>query len=253
MTRPHYDVPNPNTVGDLPYDGHLRLPGMVNARSLEGVWTPRGPIQPGRLFRADAPGAYARMGELGAALTALGVVRIVDLRTEDEAAELPRLDGGPEVVRVGAHDPDAPSHGRRPSWADVYLDHLADNPVAMARAVRAVVEAPEGGVLVHCWAGKDRTGMLVGLLLGLVGARAEDIAADYARTGANLAAYTELLLGDVTGEERDQARADLETPAATMLGFLSGLEQRYGGVRGYARWVGLADAEVDALGQRLTA
>ena len=56
----------------------------------------------------------------------------------------------------------------------------------MPAIVAAVADARPGGVLIHCYAGKDRTGMSVALLLSLAGVSDEDIADDYALTMLNL-------------------------------------------------------------------
>ena len=54
-------------------------------------------------------------------------------------------------------------------------------------AVGVIADAEEGGVLVHCHAGKDRTGLVVALLLAVAGVAPEVIAADYALSEPNLA------------------------------------------------------------------
>ena len=55
-----------------------------------------------------------------------------------------------------------------------------------ARAIEVIADAPPGGVVVHCYAGKDRTGLTCGMLLRLVGVGMDDIAADYGVSGENI-------------------------------------------------------------------
>ena len=66
------------------------------------------------------------------------------------------------------------------STRDVYLIFLERFRDNVAAAVRAVARAPEGGVVIHCVGGKDRTGLLAAFLLHLAGVDDETIAADYA-------------------------------------------------------------------------
>ena len=68
------------------------------------------------------------------------------------------------------------------SRGEVYCIILDHYPDAVAEILRAIVNAPPGGIVIHCHAGKDRTGMVSALLLKLVGVPAELIAADYAES-----------------------------------------------------------------------
>ena len=97
-----------------------------------------------------------------------------------------------------------------------------------------MVSAPPGGVLVHCAAGKDRTGMLVAVALSALGAPRDAIVADYAETESRLADYfaRELAhLGDPVSQHR---LASLQqSPPATMHGTLDHLDGEYGGSAAY--------------------
>ncbi|MDR1386502.1 MAG: tyrosine-protein phosphatase [Propionibacteriaceae bacterium] len=89
-----------------------------------------------------------------------------------EVVDLPLLQGGtshPGQLRTGL--------------AELYLAMLSDSAASLAvRAVELVAQAP-GPVLVHCTAGKDRTGVVVALTLSLLGLPQSAIVADYTRTG----------------------------------------------------------------------
>jgi protein-tyrosine phosphatase len=120
----------------------------------------------------------------------------------------------------------------------------------------AVAGAPEGGVLIHCAAGKDRTGLISALLLGLVGVPAETIAADYAMTAELLRPRDEAWLAAAAPEERAEREALLARyapRAEVMVEVLAGLEERYGGVEGYLRAAGVSPADLDRLRERLLA
>ena len=62
-----------------------------------------------------------------------------------------------------------------------FKDMLEHWPERCAAAVVGVAEAPAGGVLICCGRGCDRTGLLAFFLLGLAGARPEEIAANWSR------------------------------------------------------------------------
>lgn len=61
-----------------------------------------------------------------------------------------------------------------------YLRHAADNII---ESLRAISSAPDGATLVHCAAGKDRTGTVIALALLVAGVRRDEVVADYARSG----------------------------------------------------------------------
>lgn len=112
-----------------------------------------------------------------------------------------------------------------------YIMMLDRNPDLLAAAVGAIADAPTGGVVVHCHAGKDRSGNVVALALSLAGVPAESVAADYAvlddRMRDNFA--EQLALIDDPTERRQLAESFTARPE-TMLAVLKHLEYTYGGV-----------------------
>jgi protein-tyrosine phosphatase len=119
----------------------------------------------------------------------------------------------------------------------------------------AIAGAPEGGVLVHCAAGKDRTGLISALLLGLVGVPAVTIAADYALTAELLRPRDQEWLEHGPGEraEREALAARFAPTTEVMLEVLDGLDRRHGGVEGYLAAAGVSPADLDRLRDRLLA
>ena len=128
--------------------------------------------------------------------------------------------------------------------AEHYLEMLDRFGGFVAQVMAAIANAPDGGVMVHCAAGKDRTGLISALLLGLVDVPAETIAADYAMTAELLRPREEAWLENGPGE-----RAGREA----MLAVLAGLTERYGGVEAYLLEAGLARDDLDRLRERLLA
>jgi protein-tyrosine phosphatase len=120
----------------------------------------------------------------------------------------------------------------------------------------AIARAPDGVVVIHCAAGKDRTGLISALLLGLAGVPAETIAADYAMTAELLRPRDQAWLEALPPEERAEREALLARYAPTaevMLAVLEGLGERFGGVEPYLLATGLARDDLDRLRNRLLA
>jgi protein-tyrosine phosphatase len=125
----------------------------------------------------------------------------------------------------------------------------------MAAAVAAVARAPEGGVLIHCAAGKDRTGLVSAMLLGTVGVPAATIADDYALTAELLRSRDLEWLENGPGEraEREAMLARFTPTAQVMLEVLDQLGERYGGVEPYLLAGGVSRGDLARLRERLLA
>jgi protein-tyrosine phosphatase len=122
----------------------------------------------------------------------------------------------------------------------------------VAAGIRAVARAPEGGVVVHCVGGKDRTGLLTAFLLHLAGVGAEEIGADYALSEERLRPRHDVWIAEAeTDAERERLRRVLQSPAASMVGVLAALEERYGSVEDYLRGAGVTDEELELARARL--
>lgn len=138
------------------------------------------------------------------------------------------------------------------SLLDLYRGSIARNGRTIAAATRAVIQAPPGGVLVHCMVGKDRTGILLAVILDALGAPAEQIIEDYTRTEANLAPHFAAELAAVQDPARRQRLAFRQhsTPE-TMAGLLEELHTEHGGGAAYLARHGLSKGQLEALSRRL--
>ncbi|WP_226531378.1 tyrosine-protein phosphatase [Microbacterium paraoxydans] len=255
------------------------LQGTHNARELSGLpISGGGTIASGLLFRADALGALTDDGLQ--ALTDLGIGTVIDLRTDAErsrAADRLPADGSvsllPVPVQGGAMDQMVknllPSAGSRslsvtqvaqilkqvPTLEELYLAILADSTAQFATVARTVLAAsrtPRPGVLFHCTAGKDRTGLVAALLLSLAGVPRADIVDDYTQTEKNLAlGFAEALTGLITslGVPLTPGLKTLatESPASAIETALDWIETNHGDAAGYLRSGGMADEEVTEL------
>jgi protein-tyrosine phosphatase len=115
-------------------------------------------------------------------------------------------------------------------------------------ALRSIAR-DEGAALVHCAAGKDRTGVVVALALTAAGVRPQAVVADYAATGERVEAILSRLRRsptysrDIDSLPADAHRARPETMAA----FLEQMDSRYGGVAQWLAHHGLGASELDML------
>lgn len=219
---------------------HLDWPGCLNVRDLGGLpLTGGGTLRPRALVRSDSPSFLTDDGV--AAATAYRLARVIDLRRPDETERYPSPLPNLHLPVQGPGDPE------EGPWVHLYTGLLDRRPELFARAVAAVADAPEGPVLVHCAAGKDRTGLVVALSLSLVGADPDAVADDYEATNLRLAPRYAAL------EPDREIPAGREVPPTrhVILGALEHLRTRHGSVEGYLARAGLTPGHVRALRTRL--
>jgi protein-tyrosine phosphatase len=241
----------------------LTWDGCVNVRDLGGHATEDGRRTLfGRVVRADS---VRRLSDAGwAALVGYGIRTVLDLRFQSELDADPPRELDVDVVHISLlGEPDPERAARRAALADgaadpveatraVYLDVVEEHGAQIAQAVAAVGRAPQGGVVVHCHSGKDRTGVVTALLLRLAGVSRADVAADYGESERNLASQFEPWIAEAEDEaERARRRRVAVTPARAMEDVLAEVERRYGDVAAYLRAGGASDADVDAARRRL--
>jgi protein-tyrosine phosphatase len=240
-------------VDALSYTRNLSFSTTFNFRDVGGYPGLDGrAVRWRRLFRSDA---LHGIGPADAdAFRALGVRTVVDLRrgfeierhgrvSDDHGVSyrhLPLLHLDWEEV---AHEGDVP-HER---WlADRYRNFVEQGTAALAGTLSVIADADNAPVVVHCMAGKDRTGVALALTLALLGVSDADIAADYALTNEAMASLTAHLQASdpdmVDGKDHMY-----DSPAEAMLLFLADLREAYGSAEGYARGIGLAEAQIKAL------
>lgn len=240
--------------------------GLLNVRDLGGHPTEDGgETRYDSIIRADSVRQLSDQG--WAALVDYGVQTIIDLRTDDELAADPPAELPVEVLHIpffetdtsewkeieaeldaAARDaPDVPTATREVYL--IFLEHFGRN---LAAAIRAVANAPEGGVVIHCAGGKDRTGLLTAFLLHLAGVGIDEIASDYALSEERLRPRHEQWFANAESEEElERMKRMSQTPAESIRGVFAELERRYGSVEGYLRQAGLSDEELDRARARL--
>jgi len=241
----------------------LHWADCLNARDLGGLPAAEGRIRPGALVRSDSLTRLTPSGR--SALLAHGVRTIVDVRSRAEVErdwdQYPFRDGEVAYRNV----PFTMSRDER-AWDDLREHHeaaqsrqelnrldLARYPAGIAAIVVAIAEAAPGGVLVHCHAGKDRTGLVIALLLSTAGVAEGDIADDYALTARNIELLIEDWLQRMTDDEDERRRLRLlaEPSHAAMLDTLAYVRAGWGSAEGYLLDAGVTVDQVGRVRTRL--
>jgi protein tyrosine/serine phosphatase len=268
-------------------DRWVRLDGTTNMRDLGGLPTvDGGRTVSGRVLRSDNLQTLTP-ADVRVLVDEIGLREVIDLRTTAEILLEGRgpLREVPEVVHrhfsllpergrhtdvFAAEDDElpevtegwlesllprqAPEHAQdEPPAVGAYLGYLHDRGESVVDAVRAIARVEDGASVVHCAAGKDRTGVVVALSLAVAGVPHEEIVADYAMTAQVIHALVAKLAASPTYTE-DMERRDVARHAPrpeTMRRVLTLLDERYGGPAGWLRDHGFGDDEQAALRARL--
>jgi len=255
----------------------VSIDGLFNFRDtggmpLEGGGTTRS----GVLFRSDALSGLSPQGLAELAETAVGV--IVDFRTPAERESAPDrvpdsrpfdvvdlsilegavADSMQQLMKGGAPSA-AELSAAMPTLGGLYVGMLQHGAASFAQVARLIAasndEAPTA-VLVHCTAGKDRTGVATALMLDAVGAERAAVVADYASSQDNLAGPWADGMLRMVASFGIPVTPELEaivtgTPPEAIEEALDWVDREHGGAAGYLTAAGLTDAELDALRARL--
>lgn len=232
----------------------LQWDGCFNVRDLGDLSLGGGRrTKLGRLVRADSLTNLTADG--WGQLRRFGIRRIVDLRDPSERLVSPlrasQHCAGIEIVEVPVFSFDDKEFWDR--WHDLhhtapfYEAALRRWPNAFAAAVRAITNAPAGSVVFHCRVGRDRAGLVSGLLLRAVGVDPEEIARDFALSAPNLEPlYARLIVSAKDEGERRRLERENIADEQAMLELMAKLD-----VREYFRLSGLEDIEIDRIATRL--
>ncbi|MGD9529471.1 MAG: tyrosine-protein phosphatase [Pseudonocardia sp.] len=231
------------------------LPTFTNFRDVGGLRTVDGrALRSGVLFRSDSVQDITE-AEAEILVDKLGLRYLIDLRTGPEAVQQGR---GPLAnlpvgyLNIPLVDVDGPKGPPGRVLLDFYLDHLERDP-NLPVAVETVAHAVRHPTLVHCAAGKDRTGMTILLVELLCGVTVADATADFLVTRTNMAAIRTRLRGwPRYADNMARLSAEIyECEQHTIDGLVDELRRRYGTAAGWARAKGLPDESVALLRRRL--
>jgi protein-tyrosine phosphatase len=241
----------------------IALDGAVNARA----------IVPGVLLRADNLQSLSER-DVRRLLDEQRVEVVLDLRTDIEVAlEGPgplsaepgvRIEhrslypdsGGNTDFDIEAVKPWHPAHddaiADEPPVVRAYVSYLRRRPDSIVAALRAIARA-RGAVLVHCAAGKDRTGVVVALALDAAGIERTEIAADYLASRERI----EEIMARLMSSETYRTELEGHDPhrhaplPGTLERFFEIVEESFGGSVAWLAANGLEDADLELLRRRL--
>jgi len=133
-----------------------------------------------------------------------------------------------------------------------YIGYLEDRPDSVVNALRAIADTP-GAALVHCAAGKDRTGVVVAMALSAVGVPRDEVIADYVATGERIELILDRLRASPTyAQDVDNIPAHEHDPRPEIMArFLTRLDDEYGGPTGWLTAHGFTESDIDRLRAKL--
>ncbi|HEV7183017.1 MAG TPA: tyrosine-protein phosphatase [Leifsonia sp.] len=231
----------------------IPVSGTYNFRDVGGYAAHGGIVRSGKLFRSD--GLHS-LGEEGKEkLRELGVKFIVDLRDDFEIEAAPDDLAGldVEVLHLPVFEGSGASQATiGATIADLYAKIVLQHTDVVVKALSEIADTGDAGVVVHCTAGKDRTGIVVALALLAIGVDRETVVADYAQTEENLRGpWLEKML-QIVQEHGVDVTPDIRvimggSPPEALESVLDLIDRERGGVHRYLCAAGLGEFELAKL------
>lgn len=236
---------------------HHPFEGCFNFRDIGGY-----PSSDGRTVRW---GQYFRTGRLDrmteqdlSKVRALGIATQIDTRKPEEIREQghgPLVDLGVDyhnipVIPDGGTDQLSRLVGDTGISGKRYLGYLEFGAESWIRMFDLFARADRLPIVLHCTAGKDRTGVSTAFLLSVLGVDRALIEADYALTNRDVvrqADFIERTVGLPEGMNRDALMHAAGVPETAIGDFLDGLTDRWGGPLGYLSSIGISDDTMAAV------
>jgi protein-tyrosine phosphatase len=196
------------------------------------------------------------------AMRAYGVTTVIDLRSQSERngtfdarftrpiAQLVKADGVRYLHRELVDDASLARLGEASDMFHRYLLMLDGRQDAFREIFTSIADA-DGPLLFHCFAGKDRTGLVAAMLLALAEAEPAEIASDFGETDVQLAAMYEKWIDDAPEDKRAVMRDELHCPPERIMGVLAHLDSKWGGVASYLEASGVEPDAIDRLRAKL--
>ena len=236
---------------------HYPFEGCFNFRDIGGYLNQDGKrVKKGLYFRA---GRQDRMSNKDLSqLSDLKISTQIDLRKPDEVLDQGK---GPleamgtkyiniAVIPEGGSDQLSRLVGDTGISGKRYLGYLEFGPTSWLRLFGILANEDNLPVVLHCTAGKDRTGVSTAFLLSVLGVSREVIEADYLLTNLDTerqADFIESTVGYPEGYDRERMMAIAGVPETAMRDFLDGVESKWGTVVEYLEKIGATQEQMDAI------
>lgn len=233
---------------------YIRLPlkGSYNTRDLGGYATYDGTATRFNQFlRSDEVG-YLDKDDISF-LKEYGVKTVIDLRTVDEIEQIPNpFENEPSIqfhhisLISQTMIQEMTENFNTVSMDVNYINTLEKEKRSIARVLKVILESEEGCVLFHCSAGKDRTGIIAMLLLGIAGVDYQDIITNYEPSFANIShnpRVKKMIMRDVP--------AMMLSNYTFMQKTLKHIDYKYGSIKDYVKSLGFIHSEINQIRNRL--
>ncbi len=229
---------------------HWPLEGTRNLRDVGGYPARAGTTRWHTLLRSDSlhrlPAASQR------SLAEYGLQTVIDLRTEEEYATAPNVFAYSDAVGY-VHLPMLAPHiidqHRAETLQELYLMLVDRCQSQIGYVVSVLADGGAVPAIVHCSAGKDRTGLVVAVLLDLVGVDRDAVVEDYLQTARHLSELRAELRSAAAQIGYNLERLDrmLECRADAIVGALDHIDSRYGSTRDYVQAAAIENDTLDRL------
>lgn len=240
------------------------LEGAFNLRDLGGLPTADGRlVRTGRVFRADSPALLTDADK--SVVTSLQVAQVIDLRSGEEAEEgtwavHPNMRRELfEIIDPAKHP--TPSNGvvmpampDHEAFAQRYVNRLTEGGPKLAAAAQTLTRSVDEGVIFHCSAGKDRTGLLAAFVLSALGVDREHVIADYGASDEPMQRKFEFHKANPETMTFDPAQVPplmLRAPSPVMRRLLELADEQWGGIVARFQECGFSDDDLAELRGKL--
>ena len=231
----------------------IPLQGAYNFRDLGGHSVGARRVRSRLVYRSDGLHRLSR-ADL-ARLRRLGIRTVIDLRSTEERQRF----GTCSVGALGAayhHVPlveqrfPPPGDGEAAStWlAGCYCELLSSSAVEIITVLQLLADSDSWPAVFHCTGGKDRTGVVAAVLLGILGVSDEDIIEDYCRSTPGVTWLRQSFEAERAGAAGyDVPAAIFEVPPAAMWLLLDSIAVEHGSMETWAITAGMPPSTIGAL------
>jgi protein-tyrosine phosphatase len=230
------------------------LQGAYNIRDLGGLRTrDKRRTRHGLIYRGDSLDSVTP-ADAKILFDKLGIGGVVDLRTKAETelfdGELPVPRYRFSVLAEGRLGSEPFPSDDPAELAKVYLSNLEGGRPAVKNTFEIIAADLQAGVptLFHCAAGRDRTGIIAALLLGLVEVTYGEIARDYVQSNRNARRVTKKLAENPLYANHEAHRDEvILLHELTILGFMRQLQEQEGGPRQFCQDSGISEETISII------